>query len=351
MYPTSYSRADVSRSGSENARFTLYIGGVAQTNDWHLLGGSMSVNASGRIRRTSRVALLGNYPEINSVNCEFKLEKAINDEYVPIGVFRVEDPKIAIDRNGAITTFEGYDRFHLLQQLRLPAPYTIPHLTPLDQAIANLIGSRYPSLPIQFDSTSYKVQGTTFEEQTDPLEKAIDMAKSGGMDLYVDVNGAARLTPVVDIDSSKVDITFGTEARILKSDQGTSARNTYNHAIAIGEHPSLATPLRSEAFDDNPTSLTYYLGDFLDRPTWIRSQFISSQAQCDAAAKALLLRSSGRIQQIGVTGIPDPALDANDVLRLYQSDYGVDVIASVESFTMQLFGGDMPITTRERKVA
>lgn len=352
MRVTTYSVAQANKSHRAFAKVTLLRSGTEQSTALRVTGGSVSVDASAAVRRRCRLTLAGYHPEIDPFSCELKVWRSFNDEYVPLGVFRVEDPTVNEGRDGVTTEIEGYDRAYWLSSLRLVTPYTIAAGTTVDAAIQALLASRAPSLPFSFISSPYTVPATTFEEQSDPWDKALSLAEAAGLELFLDPDGVCVLRTPRTADVANVVATFGQEARILKAGRKQSTKATYSHAIATGENTNVASPLRSEAMDTDPTSPTYYLGPFGDRPTWLRSQFITTQQQADDAARALLARSSGRAEVISLEGIPNPAFDAGDVVRVKRSTLNLDAICVLDTLEIPLSASDaMTLGTRERKLS
>lgn len=351
MQPTTYTVAKANKSHRSFSRAVLIKNGVEQTGALKIIGGSVTVDGSAAVRRRAKLSLAGYHPEVDPFTCEVRLQRSVDEEYVNLGVFRIEDPTFAEDRDGVRTEIEGYDRAYWLSTLRLPTPYTIGSSVLVHNAISALLLSRAPQLSLNFTPSTYTVNPTTFEELSDPWEKSLLMAESAGMELFFDVNGTCVLRPI-NTDVTQVVATYGAEARILKATKKQSTKNTYSRAIVTSENTSLPAPIRAEAVDNNPLSPTYYLGTFGDRPTSLRSQFITTQAQADTAAAALLARKSGKAETIQIEGIPNPAHDAGDMIGITRAALGINTICAVDTLDIPLdVNGRMRIGTRERRIA
>lgn len=351
MLTTGYTVAQINKSHESYAKATLIKGGVEQTTELEVIAGGVSVDATAAIRRRAKIRLRGYRPEVDPFTCEIKLYRSVESEYVALGVFRIEDPTFTIGPEGPLTELEAYDRAYWVSSLRLPAPYAIADQTPVADAIRSLLASRAPGLTFSFTASSFKVPAVVFEEGSDPWEKGLTMAESAGLELFFDTDGVCVLRPIATGDNSSVVATYGSEARILSAQRKQSTKDTYSHAIVTGENTNVASPIRAEAMDTDPASPTYYLGIFGDRPTWLRSQFITTQDQATAAAKALLARSKGRSEVVSLEGIPNPAHDAGDVIRVTKADIGTDAIYILDTFEIPLGVEDsMKLTTRSRRV-
>lgn len=354
MLTTAYSVTDANRSHRAFAQAVLLIDGIEQTTPLQVIGGSVSVDASAAIRRRAKLTLVGYHPEVDPFTCEVRLSRSVNDEMVDLGVFRIEDPTFSESNGGITTQLDCYDRAYWVSSLRLTQPYSVVAngtLNLVHTAISDLLLSRAPGLIMDVTPSTYAIPATTFEEGSDPWEKAIKMAESAGMELFFDTTGICRLH-YVPVDTANVVATYGTEARILSAGKKQSTKGTFSRAIVTGENTANSVPIRSEKVDDNPLSPSYYLGAFGDRPTWLRSQFITTQSQADSSAAALLARKSGRAETVSIEGIPNPAHDAGDMIRIVHSNLDMDVTVALDTIEIPLEAeGSMKLGTRERRVA
>lgn len=351
MRRTNYSVADVNKSHDVYAKVTLLVNGAMVNGEYALTGGDVDVDATAAVRRRCTLEFAGYHPELDPSTTEFLVWRSVDDEYVPLGVFRFEEPEYTISKGQITTKIDGYDRAFFVSQLRLPRPFSIAAGTLVHDAIYALLSSRYPGIVVNFTPSTFQVPATTFDEQADPWESALTMAESSGMELFFDVDGVCVLRPYVD-DLANVVAHYGAEARILKMSKKLSLKNSRSHAIVISENPALPAPLRSDRYDNNSASKTYYLGNFGDRPVWLNSQLITSQPQADTACDALLARRTGRTELISIEGIPNPAHSENDVIRITNADLDVDAIYVIDALKIPLeLNKSMPIRTRERRVA
>lgn len=353
MRAVGYSLAQVAKSHNAFSMATILKDGVEQFGKYALLGGEVQVNAGVPVRRyTNGLTFVGYRPELDPFRCEVKLYRSVNTEYVPLGVFRMEDPEFSHGRDGKQTTVSCFDRAYWISTLRLPAPYSIVAGTPIHEAIQGLISSRAAGLTYSFATTTDTMPATTFEEESDPWEKAQEMAKAAGMELFFDTNGVCVLRPVATLSAGNVVAAFGTTARILDLKRKTTTRNTYSHVIVTGENTTNPFPVRAEVFDDDPTSDTYYLGKFGDRTTWLRSQFIRTTDQALNAGRALLSTKRGRVEVITIDTIPNPAFDAGDVVSILDTEVGVNAIHMLDTMKVPLIASArMTATTRSQRAA
>ena len=75
------------------------------------------------------------------------------------------------------------------------------------------------------------------------------------------------------------------------------------------------------------------------------------QASLDAAAAALFRQKIALTEKVTGEIVPDPSLDAGDVLEVQHADTGVAGKFLLDTFTVSFAVGDpMPVGLRERRV-
>lgn len=185
-------------------------------------------------------------------------------------------------------------------------------------------------------------------------------ASSLGCWAYFDTAGVFTVIEVPDPDGQPIDWEYGHGAnamfvgstRQLALEDGS--QKAYSHAVVTSQVHGTNAPLRSDAFDNNPLSPTYYLGPFGDRPVFDSnvSSFVSTQAQCDAAAAALLRRNYGLLERVTLQAAPNPALEGGDVVQIADPNTDTNGVYISESFEIPLFasGGLTSITFRSRQL-
>lgn len=326
-----------------------------------VIGGSVSVDGSASVLRTCRVSivdptglLVPNSPTdtLSPYGNEIKLYRGIGSELKSLGIFRFEG--VDVRNEGGITIeLEGFDRSSTIQEARFEMPYVIASGTNVVTAIIDMISLQMSGLTFIATATAYTTPLLVFEEGEDPWEKAQLMAESIGMEIFFDVEGRCVIRSIPNPTTSHYVFKY-TEGNssILSSNNYMAAKPSYNKFIVSGETADASAPVRAEAFDNNPTSPTYYYGPFGKRPRFYKSSFIYLATQAQDAANGMLLRSLGGVERLSFNAIPNPAHDHGDVVHVVDSSLGVDVMAVMEAFTIPLSVGEvMPVTTRARRAA
>lgn len=272
-------------------------------------------------------------------------------ELLPLGVFGINAIQVFDSGDGLLITVDAYDRSKKVSNAKLLDYYKIPMGTNYAVAIRDLIQSRMPNAVFSFAATNHVTPTIVLKIGDDPWVKALEMAKSVGMDLFFDVLGNVCLFPVKDPLTAPVDWVYqeGAECTLSNVTKRWSVEGTVNHWVVTGENTDAAAPVWAEAKDDNPNSPTYYLGDFGDRPAFVTSEYVVSVAQAEAMAIANLRQTLGYIEWLSLTSVVNPAHDALDVVQVVRSNSRVNSRYTVDKITIPLIeerGMDMQVRRR-----
>lgn len=351
MYPVSdLFKAELKHSHKIATKVEVYNNG-ALVQELNVIGGQVNASDDAAIRRrckftvvdrdgslvpTSADSLLAPYG--NEVRMYRGLGMPENtEELVPLGIFNISAVQVVDTGEGVKIFVEGFDRARKVQRNRFTFQYIIGAGSNYATAIQDLIEDRYPGLTYNFMPVTTTTPLLSFESGSDPWEAAQKMATSIGAELYFDVEGVCVLRPIPDPATDPVVWTYaeGAEATILHVEKKSSDERTYNHIIVTGES-SNAPPVRAEAKDDDPSSPTYYLGDYGDVPYFYKSAFITTQAQAQAVADALLLRTLGVVEQVNFTAIVNPAHEVGDIIEITRGRAGINARYVLTDFNVNL---------------
>lgn len=258
-------------------------------------------------------------------------------EQVPLGVFRLTDSETFHDGSIGLS---GVDRAAVVADNRWETPYVIAAGTNLATAIKDLIGSRLAGLTYNFATTTRTTPLTVYEEgdrSGDPWSNAQDLARAGGMEVFFDALGGVVLRPVPDpaVDPVVWEYLPGANSIQLAASNRLSTGDARNVAVVTGEGTGVATPLRSVAVLTDPLN-PLNVNAFGRRPVFLTSPLITSQAQADEAARALLLRRAGGSEQLRFSAVGHPAHEAGDVVRVVNERAGLDDFAVLSRFRLPL---------------
>lgn len=271
-------------------------------------------------------------------------------EYVPLGVFSTDSAR----KTKWGVSWQGSDRAKKISRARFTDTYGIPSGTALADAMTELLQSRWSYTPVDFTNVTDTLSaGVTFDagESSDPWAQAQSLMADFGYWLTFDGTGTAVAVPVPDPASVPATFDCGVGETNLVTDGETvgTFENTYNGVIATGEGSQVDTPVRAEAWDDDPTSPTYYLGGFGLVPRFYSSPVLTTTAMCALAAQTILARGKGRTEQFSANAVVNPALEPMDVVTA--TLYGESVRLVIDKLTIPLRAAEaMQIVGRETTV-
>jgi hypothetical protein len=336
-----------------------------------IIDGSVTASRDGNIRRSATLTVAGEEyvpEEITDLlhplsSHEFKVFRGIRfadgtEEFVPLGIFGIEDTDIEDDGDQLTVSIKGFDRSKQIQRNKWTRPYFVEEGLNYGEAIKAMILNRRPSTQFAFtyidEITPPMIFGSSgLNSGGDPWSDVVGLAESLGMQIYFNVEGYCRIQKEPDPSTAPVAWEFkeGEEATILSATRGLTRENVYNHVVAFAAGSSLADPVRIDVVDDDPTSPTYYLGSFGDVPTYYRSTTISSVSQTTEAAQALLRKSLGTPEQISFNHIVVPMLQVGDTVRIRNTRMGLDQKHIIDKITIPLtHSGSASAQTRQRQV-
>lgn len=243
-------------------------------------------------------------------------------ETVLLGVFRIDTIERAIPGGGLVIT--GSDRSSQVADQRFTHPRKMSVQQATD-AIQTLITEVYPDAVFDIQTTDTTVIPAHTVQQ-DRWAEVQRLAQVIGCDVYptedgtwriIDVPDPTTLTPVWVVDA-------GPSGVLISADDTVTRIGAPNIVVAQGQSVSGNTkPVQSQlphGYDDDPSSPTYYLGPYGAVPVFYQSNHIRSQAQADRVADAQLADHLGASRTINFNTVPNPALDAGDLITVIRPD-------------------------------
>lgn len=292
-------------------------------------------------------------------------------EEVPLGVFRLSKPQLVNSGSDFQIQVDAYDNSRTVSRNKFTDVYSIVAGTDFATAIKKLIQNRMPTLAdsdflfMKTDGTDggsfYTTPTLIFVAEDDPWEKALEMAKSVGAELFFDGAGKCVLRAEPDplYTPSVFDYVAGVEATFDSLTRTLDDETAYNGVQVVGQNNDNVTLVpRGVAWDVNPASPTYYdparpgASLYGPVPTFVKSDYVTSDLQGKGMAEGMLLSVIGILESVEFTGIANPAHEGSDVIRAYDPKTGVDGNYLLDSLSLGL--GETPGmsgTTRKRRVS
>jgi hypothetical protein len=279
-------------------------------------------------------------------------------EAIPQGVYRLGDVDISESSSGVSMSFSAQDRSERISANKWLDPYQIPKGGNVADVIADIAVNRWPGCPLGFSTAV--TEATTnwgmleWGANSDPWRDMVNIAFQFGLDLYFDRVGVLQLRPIPDITDTAAALTLveGETCVITDAKRRLSASQTFNGAIVEVESSDLPLPLRGEAWDDDPSSLTRRDGKFGPRPQWYSAPLVGNQAALDDSARRILSKNLGLTEAIDWSMVVDPCVDSFDVAKVTRSRLKVDALYILDQVVTPFGPADaMSAVARTRRVS
>lgn len=263
-------------------------------------------------------------------------------EEVPLGVFVMTEVDVEDSDDGATMTIVGVDRSKKIADALWVDPVSVPSATVPD-AISSVLTDRWFGVETDFPTLAQTVPATVLGLKDtgsgkDPWSDAQKFAEAAARDLYFDGTGVAVLPPVVDPTTATPVETYieNAEAMLLSAKRGLSSDTTRNGIVMTGEGTNVDPPVRGVVFDEDPASPTYRYGPFGERPDFISSPLVLTEADAITAAAAELSKRKGAEEAVEWTQICDPSLDAGDVIKIRNTGTRLDKVVVLDRVSIPL---------------
>jgi Domain of unknown function (DUF5047) len=307
-------------------RVDAYHGSTLVLADVPFSAGSVSIDGSSDVRRSLSLSVadpaLAPTDESSVLTpfaAELKVYRGITypdgtQELAPLGVFRVDSVSV---RNGGAVEVSGPDRSRQIADARFMAAQQSRTTNRVTAEIARLVAevdAAWSPLAVSIPQTGY-TPAVTWEE--DRRAAIGDLAASVGAEFYFNADGdpvLAAIPAVTDPVAWWVDA--GESGVLIDHEQATTRERTYNAVVARGERTDNTPPVRATAYDTDTASPTRWGGPFGKVPRFYASPLLTTTTQAAAAARAILDRTRALHRQLRLSAVPNPALDAGDVIAV-----------------------------------
>lgn len=363
---------------------------IATSDDFNVVGGIITVDGSASIQRRldnlmivdasgdlvpDEVTDLFSVVSNNELRVYTGMEVPDLDVTVLLlqGIFGLEGATVE-DSGGSLTiTLSAYDRARQISRSKLTVPKKLaasnpPTTTAITAAQQLIIDARSGGAGW---APQFKVQGidpgklspydkggipeVILDEGTDPWEAARKIISDIGWEMFMDWDGQILMRPVLDPNSDALTSSWtyaeGIDSTLIGLVRGFSNEEAFNGQIVTGENSSNGFPARGQAWDDDSASPTWYLGPYGKVPEFYRTELVRTDAQAAEVAKARLNQRKGANERMQFSIVPNHAHEVGDVVTITRARSKVDRTYIIDSFSLALgaTGGDMVITTRQRK--
>lgn len=306
------------------------------------------IDDTGTLTPTDASALLAPYGN------ELRIWRGIQfadgtSEFASLGVFEITDCHVVDAGAGVSIDISGVDRADEVSRSTLTDIYSIAAGTNAVTAAKTLIANARSGLTFSLPVTSYNTPLLIYQGGDDPWTKAISIAQMFGGEIFFDAVGdcVIQYEPTPYTQATVQTFAEGATCTMTDLDRAWTNRSIPNNVIREGAGTGVATPVRAVAQDTNPSSPTYISGKYGTVTDYLVDSKLLTTQQCQDAAKAALRLSKGKLEQMALQGIPNPALDIGDVVSVTRAKLGVGANYVIDALTIPLdFAAKMALTLR-----
>jgi Domain of unknown function (DUF5047) len=331
-----------------------------------VIKGDVTFDVHSDVNATMDLTISAKFEDIDPYAGEIYLERGVMyangiAEYVGLGYFRintVEDDTVEDSpSDGPVIRITGEDRMANLRDGRVPSPIQFSSSASVASVIDFLVQDVMPTVVTVYDTVNWPggtaaatTLGSDHFVDQDRLAFIQELVSAYGKICYFDYAGrfvvkdapSTSGTPVFNINS-------GSYGVLVHASRSISRDGVYNAVVASGEAADAnVPPVYSVATDSDPASPTYYGGPFGKVPKFFTSSFLTTVEQCANTAQKLLTAQHGLPYQVTLGVVPNPALEAWDVISVTYAAGTVEVhIIDQITYSMSV-DDEMSIQTRKQ---
>ncbi|MFI5607782.1 DUF5047 domain-containing protein [Amycolatopsis sp. NPDC051903] len=274
-------------------------------------------------------------------------------EWVGLGYFRIDQVEQTGRPDGQIR-ISGSDRMAMVQDARVVAPIQFSASASVGSTIDLLVQDAFPGGAVLDSVYDWDAYSDQFQVQQivdeDRLKFIQDVVASRGKIAYFDYAGRLQVKDAPDTSGAPVwEVNKGRGGVLVAMSRTLSRSGVYNAVVARGDATGEVPPVQAIAYDQNPTSPTYWYGSFGKVPRFYSSSFITTMDQAQGAANSMLAQSTGLPYSVSFQTVPNPALEGGDVIKLVFSDQEGYEIHILDRITYSLTpDGAMSADTRKQ---
>jgi hypothetical protein len=304
-----------------------------------LISGDYSSDRGSKVRLNSSISIYDPGVDLGVEVYRFRVHQGYQSlgvaESILLGEFRIDKISQGSDR---VLDIDGSGLESYIIDARFIQPRTPPYGVSTTGQIRDLILEVLPSAKVSIECSRDKPVQATSPWDEDRWDAIDALAASIDAEVFADYRGhfVIRDIPSLTQTAPVYSFTTGEAGTLISRDRGQTRDKIYN-AVSVSGQSSDANipPVWGWAYDSDPSSPTYYYGDFGQVPRFYTSQFFSSNLQCENYAKTLLAESLSANRSLSFTALPvifletgdvvDVALESGEVQRRIMQKMGFDL--------------------------
>jgi hypothetical protein len=288
-----------------------------------LIEGSLTID--GTAQQRSRATLTIPKDDVSTTGSEVVIRTGLvypdnEEELIVVATLRVDDAETS--ETEAKTTLTCVDRSQTVADDHLIDPVAFSAVSTIESGIVSLVTDVLPSVGVTTPGHAETFGEATVVEQEDRWQKVTEWAATLGCVAFFDAGGDFVLADVPDFsDAAAWTVDAGDDGVLVTYVGSVTRRGVFNGVLASGQPVnSTKPPVRFLAVDDDPDSPTYWDGPYGHVLAYLTGETITTNAQAQRAAEALLAQLLGVVKQVDLSAIPNPALEPGDALAVILAD-------------------------------
>lgn len=347
---------------------------LALVDDLTVLSGEVTEDrkvANGRhtarvelLDRTNALApLLTTSPIYPMRDLDMRLYRGIDTELVPLATVQLESIQVMDEHGGVTMTFNGTDRSKAISGMDWRTELTIAEGTTPLAATQAILEQVDPSHTYVYSTspTTKTLDEITFipGESPNPWDAIVALWQGAAMEVYFDQVGQVRSKAIPDPLTSPIMWEFQDGQANIRVDPLSLSvdRASLRNGVKVqGSAPWLVYGVYGEAWDTDPSSTTYFDPDYPEdslvgpHPEVIEDAMVSNETEATALAVAKLPDYLGIEEQVEFNTIPNPMLEAGDVVQIGTPLLGSPSRFILDQLTTPLLYSDVQrANTRRRR--
>lgn len=327
MIPSTAAQREASLySHAVKVRVDIYRNGASVGPSVPVVEGSVEQDRGSKVRWSSDVTLAMEAWEATGIDakvCRFKVWRGLDvlpdEAMTQLGEYRVDE--VTRDEAGLVkltgTSLETY-----VVDARFITPRTPPYGVSTVDHIMTLIREAVPDARFVLRNTRNKPVQATAPWERERWDAVDALAKSIDVEVYCNHTGAFVIADAPLVTDAPVFIfDEGEGGALVDQEEGETRARVYN-AVSVSSASSdpAVPPVWGWAYDDDPTSPTYFYGAFGQVPRFFESQFFTTEAQCTNYARSLLAESLAENKTVSFRGLQLDTLEVGDVAGVRRFD-------------------------------
>ena len=286
-------------------------------------------------------------------------------DLVPLGVFRISQPKIKDDGQSVNISISGNDRSFWFNRLKWQSPWTVGDGDNLTTTIAAIAQFFMPGVPLNLAPTTAQLAPQTFglsiTQSNQPWLDMVALAATGGFELFFNSQGVLTMRLIVDPTTQQNNKMWaeGPTCTMLDLERDIDESNEFNGVICIA-NGSGGSPVQGIATVDNPTAINRWGGPWGQVPYIFETSAFptasestaDSQYRVNMVANQQLQLVNRSFATLNLSCVPDPTVQAGDGGGIVRARmFGTSAIQPIVVSTLSIpfdYSSSQQITTRPR---